>query len=148
MRKASWLFVLLTGTFLVMGVSAVSAAEFDKVIEGRQQLMKDIGGASKALRSATDAAGVAAGADKLAGLFAKINAETFPKGSAEGSRAKAEIWDQWDDFTAKVANAVNLAKALGAKARAGEDTAALVKSFGRNACGSCHRPYRKPKQRS
>jgi cytochrome c556 len=148
MRKASWLFVLLTATFLAMGASAVTAAEFDKVIEGRQQLMKDIGGASKALRSAADAGAVAAGADKLAGLFAKINAETFPKGSADGSRSKPEIWDQWDDFTAKVANAVNLAKAIGAKARAGEDTAELVKSFGKNACGSCHRPYRKPKQRS
>ena len=148
MRKASWLIVLLTGIFLVMGVSAGSAAQFDKVIEGRQQLMKDIGAASKALRSAADSGAVAAGADKLAELFAKINAETFPKGSAEGSRSKPEIWDQWDDFTGKVTNAVNLAKALGAKARAGEDTAALVKSFGKNACGSCHRPYRKPKKRS
>lgn len=148
MRKARRMFVLTAGTFLAMGLCAASAAQFDKIIEERQQLMKEIGAASKALRSATDAAGVAAGADKLAELFARINADTFPKGSADGSRSKPEIWEQWADFTAKASGAVELAKAIGAKARAGENTAEMVKGFGRNACGSCHRPFRKPKERS
>lgn len=146
MRKARWLFVLMAGAFLTAGPSIVSAAEFDKVIEGRQQLMKDIGKASKGLRSATDPATVAASADELAEAFAKINADTFPEGSAGDSRAKPEIWEQWDEFAAKAGNAVTLAKAIAAKARAGESTAELVKAFGKNACGSCHQPFRKPKQ--
>lgn len=148
MRKAYCLFVLLAGTFLVAGTSSVSAAQFDKVIEERQQLMKTIGGTSKAMRSAADAAAVAASADKLAELFARINADTFPKGSSDGSRSKPEIWEQWDKFADAAKSAAELAKSLAAKARAGEDTAALVKGFGRNACGSCHRPFRKPKERS
>lgn len=148
MRKSSWLSVLLAGMFLMTGAGAAWAQQFDKVIAERQELMKGIGGASKALRSATDAAAVAASADKLAGLFARINADTFPKGSADGSRSKPEIWEQWDKFTAAAKNAATLAKSIAAKARAGENTAELVKGFGRSACGSCHRPFRKPKERS
>ena len=147
MRKSPWLFSLMAGVFLVTGSSVVSAAQFDKVIEARQDLMKSIGGASKAMRSAADAAAVAASADKLAVLFARINAESFPKGSAEGSRSKPEIWEQWDEFTAAARNAVTVAQSIAAKARAGENTAELVKGFGRNACGPCHRPFRKPKER-
>lgn len=148
MRKSPWLFSLMAGVFLVAGSSVVSAAQFDKVIEARQDLMKSIGGASKAMRSAADAAAVAASADKLAELFAKINAESFPKGSAEGSRSKPEIWEQWDKFAAAAKNAVTAAQSIAAKARAGESTAELVKGFGRNACGPCHRPFRKPKEKS
>lgn len=145
MRKSTWLFALMAGMFLMTGLSVVSAAQFDEVIEGRQELMKGIGGASKAMRTATDAAGVAASAGKLAAAFAKINADTFPKGSSDGSRAKPEIWEQWDDFAAKAKNAVTLAQAIATKAKAGESTTELVKAFGKNACGSCHRPFRKPK---
>ncbi len=148
MPGVRWLLVLIAGTFLMAGPGVVPAAQFDKVIEGRQQLMKGIGEASKGLRSATDAAAVAASADKLAEAFAKINADTFPKGSADGSRAKPAIWEQWDEFETKAKNAVTLAQAIAAKARAGESTAGLVKTFGKNACGSCHRPFRKPRQRS
>lgn len=145
MRKSPWLFALMAGMFLMTGLSVVSAAQFDKVIKGRQELMKDIGGASKAMRTAADAAAVATSADKLAAAFAKINADTFPKGSSDGSRAKPEIWEQWDDFAAKTKNAITLAQAIATKAKAGESTAELVKAFGKNACGSCHRPFRKPK---
>ncbi len=148
MRKSSWLLVLSAGMFLMTGPGAASAQKFDKIIAERQELMKGIGAASKALRSAADAAATAASADKLAVAFGKINADTFPKGSADGSRSKPEIWEQWDDFTKAAKNAVALAQAIAAKARAGEDTAELVKNFGRNACGSCHRPFRKPKKRS
>ena len=148
MLKSPWLFSLMAGVFLVAGSSVVSAAQFDKVIEARQQLMKDIGGTSKAMRSAADAAAVAASADKLAELFAKINADSFPEGSAEGSRSKPEIWEQWDKFAGAAKNAADLANSIATKARAGEDTAALVKGFGKSACGSCHRPFRKPKQKS
>ena len=135
MRKSPWLFVvkagtflmtgtfLITGTFLMTGLSAVSAAQFDKVVEERKQLMKGIGGASKDMRSAADAAAVAASADKLAAAFAKINADTFPKGSSDGSRAKPEIWEQWDKFAAAAKNAVTLSQAIATKARAGENTA-------------------------
>ena len=148
MQKSPWLVVLTAGTLLMAGSSIVSAAQFDKVIKERHQLMEGISAASKAMRSAADAETVAANADKLAAAFARINADTFPKGSSDGSHAKPEIWERWEEFTAKAANGVTLAQAIAAKARAGESTAELVKSFGKNACGSCHRPFRKPKSKS
>lgn len=147
MRKSSWLAGLTAGTILMTGLGAAAYAQFDKVIAERNELMEGIGADSKAMRSATDATAVAASADRLAEAFAKINADSFPKGSDEGSRAKPEIWEQWDEFMAKVQNSVALAQAIAAKARAGEDTAEMVKTFGRNTCGSCHRPFRKPKER-
>lgn len=148
MRKSPWLFSLMAGVFLTAGLGVVSAAQFDKVIESRQQLMKDISAAGKAMRSAADAAAVAASADKLAELLAGINADSFPKGSAEGTRAKPEIWEQWDKFAAAAKSASDAARSIAAKARAGENTAELVKGFGRNACGPCHRPFRQRKERS
>ena len=145
MRTQPWLYALAAGAFLMTSSSALAAGPFDKVLEAREQLMQGIGGLNKAMRGAADAAAVAASADKLAAALARINEETFPKGSAEGSRAKPEIWEKWDEFTATAKNAVTLAQAIASKARAGEDTAELVKGFGRSACGSCHRPFRAPK---
>lgn len=149
MRKASWTFALTVGAFLLMVSTAMPAGPFDKVIEERHDLMHEIGDANKAMRSAGDAAAVAASADKLAEALAKINADTFPKGSSEGSRAKPEIWERWDEFTAMAEEAVELARSIASRARAGEAAAVseMVKEFGRNACGSCHRAFRKPKQR-
>lgn len=148
MRKASWTFALTTGAFLSMASTAMPAGPFDKVIEERHTLMHEIGDANKAMRSAGDAAAVAANADKLAEALARINADTFPKGSSEGSRAKPEIWERWDEFTAMAEEAVELARAVASRARAGEAVSEMVKEFGKNACGSCHRAFRKPKQRN
>lgn len=149
MRKVSWTLALMTGAFLSTASTVMPAGPFDEVIEERHQLMHDIGDANKAMRTAADPSVVAANADKLAEALARINAETFPKGSSDGSRAKPEIWERWDEFTATAENAVQLARNIASKARAGDAAAVseLVKDFGRNACGSCHRPFRKPKQR-
>lgn len=149
MRKASWTFALMTGAFFSMVSTVTPAGPFDAVIEERRQLMEDIGTANKAMRTAgDDMAAVAASADRLAEALARINADTFPRGSSEGSRAKPDIWERWDEFTATAGNAVELARNIAARARAGDAAVAeMVKGFGRNACGSCHRAFRKPKQR-
>ncbi len=148
MRSAPGLWIVMAGLWLATSLSVAWAAQFDKAIEERQELMKRIGAASKAMRSAADAAAVAASADELAAALTRINADTFPEGSSDGSRSRPEIWEQWDDFMAKAGNAATLARAIAARARAGENTAEWVKDFGRSACGSCHRPFRKPKERS
>ncbi len=145
MRRHPWLYVLAAGALLMTAANAFSAGPFDKTIDARKQLMRDISEFSKQMRGATDAAAVADYAEILAGAMAKINEETFPKGSAAGSRAKPEIWEKWDEFTAAASNAVTLAQDIATKARAGENTAELVKGYGRSACGSCHRPFRAPK---
>ena len=63
--------------------------------------------------------------------------------------AKAEIWKEWDKYVAA-------AEALGQEAAKLADVAqkndmeaitAQVKKVG-DACGTCHKPYRKPKEES
>jgi len=59
------------------------------------------------------------------------------------SRAKPEIWDNWDDFVAKAEALQTAATALAAAADSGGFAAGreLVRGV-RDTCGGCHRPYR------
>ena len=74
----------------------------------------------------------------------------FPKGSiSEKSRAKAEIWEKWDEFS-KLPGAVNkAAKALGDAAKAKDEAEVNVKlkALG-DACNVCHRDFRAPRKSS
>ena len=76
--------------------------------------------------------------------------DAFKKNIATGKTdAKPEIWKEWDKFTAD-ANAMEREAAELAKvAQSGnmEAISAQVKKLG-DACGSCHKPYRKPKEES
>jgi len=68
------------------------------------------------------------------------NQTTIPE-----SRAKPEIWDNWDDFQAKAAALADAANALVAATESGGFAAGqgLVRPM-RDTCGGCHRPYRAP----
>ena len=72
----------------------------------------------------------------------------FPKGSiSEKSRAKADIWEKWDEFS-KLPGTVNkAAQALADAAKAKDDTEVGVKlkALG-DACNSCHRDFRAPRK--
>ena len=78
----------------------------------------------------------------------KLIESAFKKEIAEGKTdAKPEIWQEWKKF---VAAAKKLEEESGklAVVAAGGDMAAIgaaMKQVG-NACGSCHKPYRKPKE--
>jgi cytochrome c556 len=71
----------------------------------------------------------------------------FPKGSlTDKSKAKPEIWEKWGDFEAAAKNmeakAIEVRDAARAKDQAKVE--ALMKDFGRQACGTCHTPFRVP----
>ena len=72
----------------------------------------------------------------------------FPKGSiSEKSRAKAEIWEKWDEFS-KLPGTVNkAAQALAdaAKAKDEAEVGVKLKALG-DACNSCHRDFRAPRK--
>ena len=74
----------------------------------------------------------------------------FPKGSiSEKSRAKAEIWEKWDEFS-KLPGTVNkAAQALADAAKAKDETEVDVKlkALG-EACNVCHRGFRAPRKSS
>ena len=122
----------------------------DPVVD-RQRLMKLNGASAKDLNDKVKAGQIEAMA---------VNAETiamnaehvpmlFPKGSlTDKSKAKPEIWEKWSEFEAAAKNmetkAVELRDAARAKDQAKVE--ALMKNFGREACGTCHQPFRQPQQ--
>ena len=137
---------------LLLGI-AVSQAQMkvgtgDPVAD-RQRLMKLNGASAKDLTEKVKAGQIEAMA---------VNAETiamnaqhipmlFPKGSlTDKSKAKAEIWDKWSEFEAAAKNLETKAIELRDAARAKDQpkVEAMMKDFGRQACGACHTPFRVP----
>ena len=126
------------------GVTATQPALADShAVKERKATFKQISKANKAIKAAVkagdtaaakeQAAIIVASADKLAGLF--------PKGTGRGdldpkmTRAKPEIWSDWDTFKEKLAGLRGVASKV-----AGGDLAA-AKGMGK-ACGACHKLFR------
>ena len=119
------------------------------VVADRQRLMKLNGASWKDAQDKFKAGNVEAivvNAETMA-----INAEhiplLFPKGSlTDTSKAKPDIWEKWDDFEKAAKNLEAWAEKLRdtAKTKDVAATEAVVKDFGRNACGTCHTPFRQP----
>jgi cytochrome c556 len=140
---------------LLLGI-AVSQAQMMKAGTGdpvadRQRLMKLNGASAKDLTEKVKAGQIEAMA---------VNAETiamnaqhipmlFPKGSlTDKSKAKADIWEKWPEFEAAAKNLETKATELRDAARAKDQpkVEAMMKDFGRQACGTCHQPFRQPQQ--
>jgi cytochrome c556 len=140
-----WIAAFVSSLFLLSPVWAQEG-----VIEKRQKLMKSNSAAAKALKKAVeekDYSTVEAKAKDIAGYSDQIN-DLFPKGStSEKSRAKAEIWEKWDEFRKDISQlkkgASDLADAAGAK----DDGRVKVKfdDVGK-ACSSCHKGFRAEKK--
>ena len=112
-------------------------------VKERKATFKNISKANKAIKAAikagdTDTAKAQAGkivvyADKLAGLF--------PKGTDRGTldakvtRAKPEIWSDWDTFKQK------LADLRGVASQVAGGNLAVAKGMGKK-CGACHKLFR------
>ncbi|HUM18140.1 MAG TPA: cytochrome c [Candidatus Nitrosotalea sp.] len=119
------------------------------VVADRQRLMK-LQGASwadiQAKAKAGNVEGIAVNAETLA-LTAQQIPALFPEGSlTDKSKAKPEIWQKWPEFQAAAKNLETQAEKLrdAARAKNAQLTQDLVKDFGRNACGTCHTPFRQP----
>lgn len=80
--------------------------------------------------------------------YATLIPDAFEKEITAGKTdAKAEAWQNWDDFVAK-ANTLNEAGATLAASAEGGDMRAMmanVKALG-EACRGCHNEYRKPEE--
>jgi cytochrome c556 len=120
-------------------------------VADRQRLMKLNGASAKDLNDKLKAGQIEAMA--VSAETIAINAEhipsMFPKGSlTDKSKAKPDIWEKWPEFEAAAKNlqvkASEVRDAARAKDQAKVET--LMKDFGRNACGTCHTPFRKPQQ--
>ena len=123
------------------------------VVADRQRLMKSLGANwadIQAKAKAGNIEGIAVNAENLA-LYAPHIPSYFPEGSGtDKSKAKPEIWQKWPDFQAAAKNLETQAEKLrdAAKSKNEQATQDIVKDFGRNACGTCHTPFRVPPARS
>ncbi len=140
---------------LVAGCASKSMSKMGSgdVVADRQRLMKSNGANwadIQAKAKAGNIEGIAVNAENLA-LSAPHIPAYFPEGSlTDKSKAKPEIWQKWPEFEAAAkkleTEAVKLRDA--AKAKNAQATQDIVKDFGRNACGTCHTPFRVPPARS
>ena len=136
---------------IAVGCATMETAKMSpgEAVAERQKLMKANGEAWKGAQAkakAGDLAGVATDADTMAQNAKKIT-PLFPPGSLEGkTAAKKEIWEKWPEFETSVKNFEMEAGKLRDTAKTNNKAAtdALVKDFGRKACGTCHTPFRVP----
>jgi len=140
------------GLALALVVPAGALLAQDSPIEERQALMKENGNLTKTAgemaqgKTEYDAAEAKAAVEGIA-----ANAEEFPTLFPEGSetgfetRAKPEIWSDWDEFEEISAKLHD--DALAASAAADEGLDAFKVAFGTMAgnCKACHDEYRAPK---
>jgi len=140
--------IALALTASATGQSAGKIWSSDPVAD-RQRLMKLIGASwadAQAKLKAGNAEGVAVNAETMALIATQIVA-LFPEGSlTDKSKAKPEIWQKWPEFEAAVKNYGAQAEKLRDAARTKDlaATEAVAKDFGRQACGTCHTPFRVP----
>lgn len=137
-----------TATLIGFAALLISAQLFAQA-EKRQALMKNNSENAKAIKAAAEAKDYATveakardimgNADKILGLF--------PKGSDTGkTKAKAEIWQNFDEFSKNPARLKTAASELAAAAKAKDDAAITtkMKALG-DVCANCHKNFRAEK---
>ena len=144
---AGGLAVVVAAGCASMGEKKMTAAE---AIDARKALMKEQGAAWKNVQDKAKAGQIAAivpDAEKLAQTSKEIP-KLFPEGSLDPAKsaAKPEIWQKRADFDAAAKNLETWSVKLRDAAKTGnaDATNAVVKDFGRQACGTCHQPFRVP----
>jgi cytochrome c556 len=119
------------------------------VVADRQRLMKLQGASWKDIQDKAKAGqweAIAVNAETIA-LNAEHIPALFPSGSlTDKSKAKPEVWQKWADFQATAKKSGGLAAALRDASRAKDQARvqAMLKDFGKEACGACHTPFRVP----
>ena len=144
---------LILGGAVALLVAGCATAQ-QAVISGdpvadRQRVMKNVGANWADIQNkskANNIEAIAVNAEALA-LHATRIKGLFPEGSlTDKSKAKPEIWQKWPEFEAAAMNLRTRAEQLRdtAMAKNAAGTQAMVKDFGRLACGACHTPFRVP----
>lgn len=152
-RVLNSVIALAVGTVMSIAVTAptIAADEPENIIKYRQNVMKAVGAhltnVAAVVKGEVSLVGnVPANADAIVDLLGQAG-DLFPEGTAEGkTRAKPEIWSEWDKFVASLKETREKAAALQSVAGSG-DVAQIGQALGDlgKACGGCHKPYRKEK---
>lgn len=142
-----------TNDMVMLAVPSVKGAEAARIMHDRHEGMEAAGDAAKAIHQALagtpDLAVVRTNADKIVAM-SKAASNWFPAGTGPDvgkTRAKAEIWQTPDDFTAKLRDLQTAASSFDTAAQ-GTDLAAINAKFAElgQACKACHDKYRAEKK--
>ena len=151
--KSTFKVIALAGAFAALAALAMATAADamadEKHLKYRNGVMwslaTHLGGIFQNMKGEVNAkANIPHHAKALAPIAASVVA-MFPAGT-DGGRTKPEIWSDWAGFEKAAADLVTAANALAAVADSG-DMAKIGGAAGAvgKACGSCHKPYRAPK---
>lgn len=138
----------------VLGAGMTTSPAFADSLKDRKAAMKDLSKANKVIKAYTQGKGdlksAVAAAKKMASLAETLPA-MFPKGTGMGhhgmkTRAKAEIWKDWDKFKKANSNLVMASSNFANWSQMGDEST-LKSAFGAigKSCGGCHKPFRGPK---
>jgi len=133
---------------LLASTTSAQAEEPENYIKYRQAMMTAIGGhngaATQIMRGKVDPEGdLVMHANALAALSSNIP-RLFPEGSDFGeTKAKDEIWSQWDKFE-QAANDAKMATAAFSEAVSSGDADRIAKTFKDvgDSCKGCHKEFR------
>jgi len=145
---------VIFGSLVALAVVGCATAKKTTIGSGepvadRQRLMKNVGANWADIQAkvkAGNAEAVAVNAEALS-LHAQRITSLFPEGSlSDKSKAKPDIWQKWPEFQGAAKNLEDRAGRLRDQAVAKDAAAvtATVGTFGREACGACHTPFRVP----
>jgi cytochrome c556 len=133
-------------------ISAKVFAQDDDILKRRQLMESNNDAGVKALGKAIkekDFAEIQVKVKVIMDNMDKIP-DLFPKGSlSEKSRAKAEIWEKWDEFIKNPGMVKKAAQALADAAKSKNETEVNTKfkALG-DACANCHNSFRGPRKSS
>lgn len=135
--------------FGALMLAASGAFAQDDFLTRRQNLMKGNNAALKEIKAAVEKKDYATVATKVKDIADKLEMSAFAKhwphnSTDANSRARPEIWQNWNDFMAKAHDGQQKALALVAAANSKDDTkvAEAFSAFTPTCGNSCHTPYR------
>lgn len=155
LRRYAMLYTLLLCSLcLTIAVASAQAPSDEAMILYRQRVMSSQGANMGAVgeimkNKLAFQAHIALHAQGIQAMSTLI-ADAFKHKAAEGKTdAKPEIWQEWEKFTAAAKALQEESGKLAQVAVSGdmETISAQVKKVG-DACGDCHKPFRKPKEES
>ena len=137
--------IVVMGFAVILAIVSVAVAA--DVIAERKANFKRNADSLKAIQAAIpkgDTATIAASAQRVADWSARM-LDYFPEGSDEGdTKARAEIWFDFDVFTERAKDAENAALSLVALANSGANSGALAGGLKALAdtCKACHQDFK------
>ena len=137
--------LLVAGLVLAAGVAFAKDGATDPNVIARQDLMKTIGGATKALgdmaggKAAYDAAAAEAAKTTLMTAAADIGAKFTPTSTDPVTEAKPEVWTNWEGFLVKAKALEDAATAMDTSSV--ETIGAGMAGVG-GSCKGCHTDFR------